>query len=159
MVTPEQAARVLAEIDDAMAHLHGRDAALEAAMRRIAARLPHYDWVGVYVLDGGVLNLGPYVGAATEHVLIPVGRGVCGTAVAEARNLIVEDVRTEQNYLSCSVQTRSEIVVLIRDPETGQIVGEIDADGDAVGAFDSSDEALLESVALRLVPRLLQPEA
>ncbi|MBC8100969.1 MAG: GAF domain-containing protein, partial [Cytophagales bacterium] len=110
--------------------------------------------VGVYLLDGGVLNLGPYVGAATEHTLIPVGRGVCGTAVAEGRNLVVDDVRTLNNYLSCSLDTRSEIVVLIRDPETSQILGQIDADGHAVGAFDESDERLLKQIAARLAPLL-----
>lgn len=157
MVTPGQAAALLAEIDDALAHLEGREAAMKAVMRLIAKRLPHYHWVGVYVLDGGVLNLGPYVGAHTEHTLIPVGRGVCGTAVAENRNVVVEDVRTLDNYLACSLETRSEIVVLIHDPETGQILGQIDADGHAVGAFDASDEAFLSAVAERLVPCLFSP--
>jgi len=157
MVTPEQQTALLAEIEDALDHLDAREAALHAAMNRIARRLPHYNWVGVYLLDNGVLNLGPYIGAATDHTLIPVGRGVCGTAVAEKRNIIVNDVRTLDNYLACSVETRSEIVVLIRDPETGQILGQIDADGHAVGAFDATDEWLLEQVAERLAPRLLQP--
>ena len=155
MVTQEQATQLLAEIDSALNALEGRDAAVQAAMRLIAKRLPHYNWVGVYVLDGGVLNLGPYVGAHTEHTLIAVGHGVCGTAVAEGRNIVVDDVRTLDNYLACSLDTRSEIVVLIRDPETAQILGQIDADGHTVGAFDSSDEHLLRLIAVRLAPRLL----
>ncbi len=156
MVTEEQARALLAEMDAALAAAKDRDAAVAAAMRLIAERLPHYQWVGVYVLDGGMLNLGPYVGAHTEHTLIPVGRGVCGTAVAEKRNQIVEDVRTLDNYLACSVETRSEIVVLIRDGQTGQILAQIDADGHEVGAFDASDEALLEQVAIRIAPLLTE---
>lgn len=155
MVTQEQTDLLLAEIDDTLASLDGRDAAIQASMHLIAQHLPHYHWVGVYLLDGGVLNLGPYVGAATEHTLISVGHGVCGTAVAENRNMIVEDVRTLDNYLACSLETRSEIVVLIRDLNTSQILGQIDADGHTVAAFDLSDERLLEQIATRLSYRLL----
>ncbi|MES2460629.1 MAG: GAF domain-containing protein [Armatimonadota bacterium] len=155
MVTQEQADSLIDEIDEALASLDGRDAAVQAAMRLIAKRLPHYNWVGVYLLDNGVLNLGPYVGAATEHTLISVGHGVCGTAVAENRNMVVEDVRTLDNYLACSLETRSEIVVLIRDINTDQILGQIDADSHTVGAFDTSDEQMLEQIALRLSYRLL----
>jgi GAF domain-containing protein len=155
MVTQEQADSLIAEIDDALASLDGRDAAIQAAMKLIAKHLPHYNWVGVYMLDGGVLNLGPYVGASTEHTLISVGHGVCGTAVAQNRNMVVEDVRTLDNYLACSVETRSEIVVLIRDLNDERILGQIDADSHTVGAFDVSDEQMLEQIALRLSYRLL----
>lgn len=158
MVTPEQTDSLLAEIDDALTSLDGRDAAIFAAMRLIAKHLPHYNWVGVYLLDGGVLNLGPYVGAATTHTLISVGHGVCGTAVAENRNMVVDDVRTLDNYLACSLETRSEIVVLIRDLNTDQILGQIDADGHTVGAFDATDEHLLEQVATRFSYRLLHTD-
>lgn len=153
MITPDTSAALLRTIETVIASTEGRDAALEAALRIIADRLPHYNWVGVYVLDVGVLNLGPYIGAATEHTLIPVGKGVCGTAVALNRNQVIDDVRTLDNYLACSLETRSEIVVLIRDPRSGRILGQIDADGHEVGAFDASDEAFLEQVAARLAPR------
>ncbi len=156
MVTKEQADLLIAEIDDALASLDGRDAALQSAMRLIAKHLPHYHWVGVYLLDGGVLNLGPYVGAATEHKLIPVGHGVCGTAVAQNRNMVVEDVRTLENYIACSLETRSEIVVLIRDLNDERILGQIDADSHILDAFDTSDEQMLEQIALRLSYRLLE---
>jgi GAF domain-containing protein len=154
MVTPEQSQAVLSEIDDALETIEGRDALLHATMNVIARRLPHYNWVGVYMLDGGVLNLGPYVGAKTEHVLIPVGKGICGTAVSEDRNLVVDDVRAVDNYLACSLETRSEIVVLIRAAETGQILGQIDADGHTVGAFNASDESLLTNIAEKLAPHM-----
>lgn len=157
-VFPEQAEALLADVDAYLAAgaAHHGDAAVAHVLRLIADRLPHYNWVGVYVVQGGMLHLGPFVGAPTEHTIIPIGRGVCGTAVATGQNQVVADVRTLDNYLACSVETRSEIVVLIRDPATGDIIGQIDADGHAVGAFDPSDEALLEAVAVRIAPVLLK---
>ena len=159
MVTDSQQSELIAQIQGIVAHDNRRDgdreAVLQDVMRIIAHGLPHYNWVGVYFHDNGVLNLGPYIGAETEHTLIPVGTGVCGTAVAENRNVVVDDVRELTNYLSCSIETRSEIVVLIHDAQTGQILGQIDADGHTVGAFDQSDERFLQSVAELLAPCLL----
>ena len=104
-----------------------------------------YNWSGIYRLEGNTLVLDAYVGAETDHTHIPVGRGVCGTAVAENANQVIADVRELTNYLACSTQTRSEIVVLIKRDDT--ILGQIDIDGHVVGAFDGSDECLLESIA------------
>lgn len=113
--------------------------------------LPMYDWSGIYRLEGNTLLLDAYVGAATDHTSIPVGRGVCGTAVAEDAHQLVEDVRNLDNYLSCSVSTRSEVVVLVR--RQGETVAQIDIDSHTVSAFDGSDVAFLESVAERLALR------
>ncbi len=123
---------------------------LQQLMQLLKDHQPHYHWVGIYWLKGNELILGPYVGPPTEHVCIPVGRGVCGTAVAENVNQIVYDVRERSNYLACNLETRSEIVVLIREPNTGKILGQIDVDGTEVGAFDESDEAFLEVIADRI---------
>jgi GAF domain-containing protein len=122
-----------------------------AAMKELA-RLHGYNWCGIYILDGEGLRLAEFVGAATDHIFIPIGRGVCGAAVAENRNQIVEDVRTLENYLACSIQTRSEIVVLIRRAD-GTILGQIDIDGHEVGAFDETDERLLERLGTILAER------
>jgi len=122
----------------------------QCAMRSIAESFPHYHWVGIYWLDQDKLHLGPYVGEPTEHVQISVGQGVCGTAISEKQNQIVHDVRERSNYLSCSVNVRSEIVVLLRNG-CGEIVGQIDADSHHVGAFDQSDEELLQQVVDLLV--------
>lgn len=126
-----------------------------AALRRRAMErldtLPTYNWSGIYRLEGDTLVLDEYVGAATDHDRIPVGRGVCGTAVAENRNQVIEDVRELTNYLACSTQTRSEIVVLIRRGD--EILGQIDIDGHQVGAFDASDEEFLGKVAGLLAER------
>ena len=114
-----------------------------------------YHWVGVYKLVGDTLELGPYCGPQTDHARIPVGRGVCGTAVAENRNQIVGDVRAVSNYLACNLETRSEMVVLIRHPETSAILGQIDVDGRRLNQFDRDEEQLIEEVAKLLAPLLL----
>lgn len=142
MVTAEQSSRIIDAVD--------RSASVGFELRALAMRLlselPTYDWSGIYRLEGDTLVLDAYVGAETDHTHIPVGRGVCGTAVAENRNQVIEDVRELDNYLACSLSTRSEIVVLIRSEE-GEILGQIDIDGHQTGAFDASDEAMLETVA------------
>lgn len=113
--------------------------------------LDGYDWSGVYRLEGEELVLDAYRGAATDHTRIPVGRGVCGTAVSEDRNQVVSDVRELENYLACSASTRSEIVVLIRRGD--DVLGQIDIDGHRVAWFDESDERMLESLAALLAER------
>ncbi len=123
---------------------------VQAAMELVHDRHDLYDWIGVYVLRGDVLQLGPYAGEPTEHTSIPVGRGVCGTAVAENQNQIVHDVRELANYISCSPEVLSEIVVLIRDG--GTVLGQIDVDSDTVGAFDEEDEFFLTELADLLAP-------
>ncbi len=148
MISSSDAALVLADIDAALSAVSDQETAARLAVERLS-RLPHFNWVGVYWLVGDELVLGPYVGAPTDHTRIPVGRGVCGTAVAENANQIVSDVRELGNYLACSLETRSEIVVLIRDAGGG-IIGQIDVDGHQVGAFDGSDESVLSEVASRI---------
>jgi L-methionine (R)-S-oxide reductase len=125
--------------------------ALRKRAMELLDALPGYNWSGIYRLEGDTLVLDEYVGAATDHTRIPVGRGVCGTAVAENRNQVIGDVWELTNYLSCSTQTRSEIVVLIH--RDGEILGQIDIDGHQVGAFDDTDEAFLERIAEVLAAR------
>lgn len=124
-----------------------RDALLRAAVEAIEAASERYDWVGVYLLEDGVLELHNYIGEETEHTRIVVGHGVCGTAVAENRDINVADVRELDNYIACSLDTRSEIVVLIRDSESGEIYGQLDLDSDQPAAFTDQDEAELRRVA------------
>ena len=112
---------------------------------------PSWDWSGIYLMKGGVLVLGPST-APADHDRIEVGEGVCGTAVAEGKNQVVEDVREVENYLACSIHTRSEIVVLIRSE--GRIVGQFDVDSDTVGAFSAEDERLLDELAGLVAPRV-----
>jgi GAF domain-containing protein len=122
-----------------------RDGALKEAVRILKETRDNYNWVGIYLLEGDMLVLHNYIGKPTDHTHIPVGRGVCGTAVSEAKNQIVDDVTALDNYLACSLETRSEIVVLIRRGD--EIFGQIDIDSDLPRAFSSDDELLLEGVA------------
>ena len=124
---------------------------LREVVRLVHEAHPSWDWSGIYLLKGGVLVLGPSTTPA-DHDRIEVGEGVCGTAVSEDKNQVVEDVREVENYLACSIHTRSEIVVLIR--HEGEIVGQFDIDSDKVGAFTSEDEALLEELAGVVAPRV-----
>lgn len=123
-----------------------RDELLGSAVRMIESSDDRYDWAGIYLLEDETLVLHSYVGAPTEHDRIPVGRGVCGTAVAEERDVIVEDVTEVDNYLACSPETRSEIVVLIRDGD-GTIHGQLDLDSDREAAFGPRDRRELRTVA------------
>jgi GAF domain-containing protein len=122
-----------------------RDELLVQAVHILKRERERYDWVGIYLLEGDTLILHNFLGKPTEHTHIPVGQGVCGVAVAEGANQIIGDVTRLDNYLACSVETRSEIVVLIR--RGAEILGQIDIDSDLRDAFDSKDEQLLEEVA------------
>ena len=127
------------------------DEVLNEVVRRVHEAHPSWDWSGIYLLVGDTLVLGPRT-APADHSLIGIGEGVCGTAVSEDRNQIVEDVREVENYLACSIHTRSELVVLIRD--AGKVVGEFDIDSDTVGAFTQVDEAMLEEMAAMISGRV-----
>ncbi len=130
-------------------------AAWGAELRRegmtLLSGLEGWNWCGIYRLEGEVLVLDEYVGAATDHTHIPVGRGVCGTAVAENSNQVIPDVQALDNYLACSLETKSELVVLIREGST--ILGQIDIDGHKVGQFSCEEEAFLERMGVILSER------
>jgi GAF domain-containing protein len=112
----------------------------------LRAWTPRYDWVGFYWLDGDSLELGSWSGReATEHTRIPVSEGICGAAVREARTVIVDDVQKDPRYLSCFLDTRSEIVVPIYHQE--KIIGEIDIDGKETQAYNDKDRVFLEALA------------
>ncbi len=144
-------AMLVPEIGRAIKSAPDSDGAYRAAVKLLSERVPHFNWTGIYLLDGDTLVLHNFIGKPTEHTHIPVGRGVCGTAVAENKNIIVEDVTQRENYLACNLETRAEIVVLIKDG--ARIIGQIDIDSDAVGAFDQEDERFLGMVASLLAAR------
>ena len=107
--------------------------------------LPQASWIGIYWLEGDELVLGPFVGPPTEHVRIPVGSGVCGTAVAERRDMNVPDVGAIGNYLACNLYTKSELVVLIRRGD--HILGQIDIDSDVPNGFGEREYADVKTIA------------
>jgi GAF domain-containing protein len=119
---------------------------LQTVVDLLHDRVEHYSWVGIYLVEGDDLVLGPWKGPeATEHVRIPVGQGVCGAAAASGKTEIVDDVNADPRYLACFASTRSEIVVPIS--REGRVVGEIDIDSDQPAAFGDADREFLERVA------------
>jgi len=133
---------------------HLSDALLRKAVRSIDEADDRFNWVGVYLLNEAEqeLWLHNYMGPGTDHPKIPVGTGVCGRAVAERTNLNIADVSAEENYLVCSPDTRSELVILIRAGE--EIFGQIDVDSDDEAAFTEEDEMALISIADKLAEQL-----
>jgi GAF domain-containing protein len=130
------------------------DQVLRQTVEVLHDRFDHYSWVGIYLVEGEDLVLGPWKGPeATEHVRIPIGEGICGAAAASGVTEIVDDVNADDRYLACFVSTRSEIVVPIA--YEGRVVGEIDIDSDAVGAFGRDDRTFLERVAVLISPHCL----
>lgn len=106
----------------------------------------HYSWIGIYIIKGNELVLGPWKGPnATEHTQIPIGKGVCGSAALNGKTEVVDDVSSDDRYLSCFVSTKSEIVVPIKKED--KTIGEIDIDSDKPAAFTNEDKIFLEKVA------------
>ena len=132
-----------------------RDAKLLAICHTLAENVPHYDWVGFYLVDPASereLVLGPFVGAPTEHTRIAFGQGICGQAAEREQTFIIQDVSAEMNYLSCSAHVKSEIVVpIFRD---GVVVGELDIDSHTLAPFSEMDRQTLEQIAALVAPLL-----
>jgi L-methionine (R)-S-oxide reductase len=130
------------------------DDVLRQVVAVLQERFEDYSWVGIYLVEGNDLVLGPWQGPeATEHVRIPVGQGVCGAAAATGVTEVVDDVNADPRYLACFQSTRSEIVVPIS--YEAQVVGEIDIDSDRPAAFDADDREFLESAAALISPYCL----
>ena len=138
-------ARVVAALRGAFAREVSRQELLRTAAEKIRAAGSPYTSVYLYMLHGNDLLLEAHAGRETEHTRIPVGVGVCGTAVASGQDQNVPDVSAVGNYLACNAWTRSELVVLIRRGNT--ILGQIDVDSDVPDPFTSDEEAAVKQVA------------
>lgn len=112
---------------------------------RIHAAGPPYTGVYLYMLRHGELVLEAYEGRLTEHTRIPVGSGLCGKAVAERRDINALDVASAPGYLACSLETKSELIVLIRRHD--EILGQIDIDSDVPAGFSEAEHAAVKEVA------------
>jgi len=135
-------------VDDFIHTARSRYSAFEAVIRLLVSNYRHFNWAGIYLLEDGMLQLGPYIGDPSPHVSIPIGEGICGAAVREGKTIVVPDVNADNRYLACSFTTKSEIVVPIR--KNNEIVGEIDIDSDEPDAFKDYDREVLELVAEKL---------
>ena len=137
--------QIVAALRGAFARDAGRAELLRIAADRIRAAGSPYSSVYLYMLHGRELLLEAWSGRVTEHTRIPVGKGVCGTAVATGTDQNVGDVRALENYLACNLETRSELVVLIR--RGAHILGQIDVDSDMPDPFTGAEEAEVRKVA------------
>ena len=106
----------------------------------------YYNWVGFYFKNGNKeeLKLGPFVGAPTDHTIIPFGKGICGQVAVSNENFVVPDVSAQDNYIACSINVKAEIVVPIF--VNGENVGQIDIDSNTIDPFTKDDERFLEFV-------------
>jgi L-methionine (R)-S-oxide reductase len=110
-------------------------------------QVAHYQWVGIYWMNNAeqMLHLGPYAGAETEHTRIPYGRGICGQVALSGNSFEVPDVWAQDNYLACSMETKSELVVPIYCGT--RLIGQVDIDSHYLNPFGAEDHALLEAIA------------
>jgi GAF domain-containing protein len=136
---------VVRALQGAFARDGERQCLLDLVATRLRAAGPPYTGVYLYMLHGDTLVLEAFDGRPTHHTRIPVGHGICGRAVAEGRDLNVPDVSRAEDYLACSIETRSELVVLIRRHD--EILGQIDIDSDVVDGFGGDEEAAVRAVA------------
>ena len=143
--TVTEAAKVVRALRAAHLHDEGRQALLQMACERIRSWGAPYTSVYAYMLRGNELALEAHAGRDTEHTRIPVGAGVCGTAVSTRQDQNVPDVSAVGNYLACNAFTRSELVVLIRRGD--HILGQIDIDSDVPNGFGEREHADVKEVA------------
>ncbi len=106
-------------------------------------QIPHYDWVGFYFSqpETQTLHLKAFAGKPTDHTVIPYGKGICGQVAVSNNNFIVPDVSVQDNYIACSIDVKSEIVIPLF--KNGQNIGQIDIDSHTPNAFSKKDEEFL----------------
>ena len=143
---------ILASVRTSIAKAATPDEAMRQAVAILKHQMPDYSWVGIYLMEGNELVLGPFLGKPSPHTRIQLNQGICGAAASHKQTIIVDDVDADPRYLACSLDTRSEIVVPIMRGTT--VLGEIDIDSDKKAAFGPSDRELLESVATLLARKL-----
>lgn len=134
----EQVHLVLEGIDDSIAGMATISALLHGALGFL--------WTGFYrvVIPGELLRIGPYQGSL-GCLEIPFGKGVCGSAAAEGRTIIVDDVNLFPDHITCDVRSRSEVVVPVFG-RSGELIAVLDIDSEDLGAFTRDDRAGLEEI-------------
>ena len=126
----------------------------KAIVKWLDKEVSYYNWTGFYFMNDEKqqLEIGPYVGAYTDHTVIPYGRGICGQVAVSGKSFEVPDVHAQDNYLACSLATKSEIVVPIYKGDN--LLGQIDIDSHELDPFTQEDHDLLEAVANFVAQRL-----
>lgn len=123
-----------------------RDEKLLKICELLSNSIAYYNWVGFYFAnhETQTLHLGPYIGAETDHTVIPFGKGICGQVAVSNANFVVPDVADQDNYIACSFTVKSEIVVPLF--VNGKNIGQIDIDSHVLDPFTEADERFLEFV-------------
>ena len=123
---------------------HNTEAKLQKICQLLDQEISYFNWTGFYFKNGDKeeLILGPYVGAETDHTVIPFGKGICGQVAVSNETFVVPDVHEQDNYLSCSIDTKAEIVVPII--KNGENIGQIDIDSHTLDPFTAEDREMLE---------------
>lgn len=127
-----------------------RDEKLLNICKLLNESIEYYNWVGFYFAnhETKTLHLGPYIGAETDHTVIPFGKGICGQVAVSNENFVVPDVSAQDNYIACSFTVKSEIVVPLF--VNGVNIGQIDIDSHVIDPFTEADETLLQEINLEV---------
>lgn len=145
-------------LDNSIDLILGENASAEEKLSSIVSLLKKgmgkYTWVGFYFMNDAteMLHLGPYAGKETEHTIIPYGKGICGQVAVSGKTYLADDVNTESNYIACSLDVRSEIVVPIYYGE--KLVAQLDIDSNLPHAFNKEDERFLLDLCVILGERM-----
>ena len=134
------------KISDLVSNSSSLDATLKKVCELLKTSIPYYDWVGFYFKNGEKeeLKIGPYAGATTDHEIIPFGKGICGQVAVSNENFVVQDVNSQDNYIACSLNVKSEIVIPLFVNNIN--IGQIDIDSNTIDPFTLEDERFLEFV-------------
>jgi GAF domain-containing protein len=139
--------QIISEAEDILKRDVTRHEKLFAICELLADEIPTFSWVGFYLPDPEgkeELVLGPFVGPSTNHTRIPHGSGICGQVALSHETFVAQDVESEDNYLACSVDVKSEIVVPIM--KEGEFAGQLDIDSNTKNSITKDQEALLEEI-------------
>jgi len=137
-------------LDTILRSKHESSLKLQKICQLLHDEFEHFNWVGFYFKNGDKqeLKLGPYVGAETNHTIIPYGKGVCGQVAVSNETMLVNNVAEESNYLACSIETKAEIVVPIF--KNGENIGQIDIDSHYKDSITDADKVLLEDLMTKV---------
>ena len=120
--------------------------AMQGICDLLQGHIPYYNWVGFYFKNGDKpeLKLRVFAGEPTDHTVIPFGKGICGQVAESNTNFVVPDVKGQDNYIACSIDVKSEIVVPLF--VEGENIGQIDIDSHVLDPFSPEDEDFLEFI-------------
>ena len=137
---------LLKHIESFLKETHTLQVGLDWVCTEIQQKLPNYDWVGFYFHhpQKKELHLRAFAGKPTDHTVIPFGKGICGQVAESNQNFVVDDVSKQNNYISCSLEVKSEVVIPLFVNSKNE--GQIDIDSNTPSAFDEKDVAFLEKV-------------